>query len=262
VKKLFVIILGMGLGLYLFSACEAKPSKESQAWLQNQKMLKQQNTKASSRPVNGGSVSGVVTETMNAGGYTYLNLDTGSGNVWAAVKEQPVAVGMTVTIESIMAMPDFHSDTLDRTFDLIYFGQSLAEGGKTTSSMPMADAIKQGQEHSKAPAASEFDFSGITVPDGGLSVKEIFNQKTTLSGKTVKLRGKVVKYVAQVMGKNWLHIQDGTGNKGSNDITVTTAGSAAVGDVVTVEGVLATDKDFGYGYLYDVLIEEASVTAE
>ncbi|NOZ09214.1 MAG: hypothetical protein GXO91_10145 [FCB group bacterium] len=261
-KKLVLTILGITMVMSLFSACEAKPSKETQAWIRNQQMQKQQQSAAASQPENGGSISGVVVETMNAGGYSYLNIDTGSGQVWAAVKEQPVTVGMTITVEGIMAMPDFRSETLDRTFDLIYFGSSVAPGGKAPGSMPLAEAIKQGKEHSKAPKADEFDFSGITVPSGGLRVGEIFEQKTDLKGKTVKLRGKVVKFVPQVMGKNWLHIQDGTGSQGTNDITVTTAATAAVGDIITVEGVLAVDKDFGYGYLYDLIIEEAKLSSE
>ncbi len=261
VKKLLLIILGITLGMSLFCACEAKPSKETQAWIRNQQLQKQQNA-AATKPDNVGSISGVIVETMNAGGYTYLNIDTGSGQVWAAVKEQPVTVGMTITVDGIMAMPDFRSETLERTFDLIYFGSSVAQGGNAPGSMPMAEAIKQGQEHSKAPRADEFDFSGISVPSGGLRVGEIFDRKSDLSGKTVKFRGKVVKYVPQVMGKNWLHIQDGTGSQGKNDITVTTAAAAAVGDIVTVEGVLAVDKDFGYGYLYDLIIEEAKLSSE
>jgi len=261
VKKLVLTILGFTLGMSLFNSCEAKPSKETQAWIRNQQMQKQQSSVAS-QPENGGSISGVIVETMNAGGYTYLNIDTGSGQVWAAVKEQPVTVGMTITVEGIMAMPDFRSETLDRTFDLIYFGSSVAQGGNAPGSMPMAEAIKQGKEHSKAPKADEIDFSGITVPSGGLRVGEIFSRKSDLTGKTVKLRGKVVKFVPQVMGKNWLHIQDGTGSPGANDITVTTAATAAVGDIVTIEGVLAVDKDFGYGYLYDLIIEEAKLSSE
>ncbi len=64
-----------------------------------------------------------------------------------------------------------------------------------------------------------------------------------------------------IMGKNWLHLRDGSGTqeKADNDITITTDGTAAVGDVVVVTGVVRLDKDFGAGYAYPVIIEEAKV---
>jgi hypothetical protein len=72
----------------------------------------------------------------------------------------------------------------------------------------------------------------------------------------------VVKFSQQIMGKNWIHLQDGTGAAGTNDLTVTTDGTANTGDTVVVTGVVTTDKDFGYGYKYDVILENATVTIE
>jgi hypothetical protein len=63
------------------------------------------------------------------------------------------------------------------------------------------------------------------------------------------------------MGKNWIHLRDGSGSPSddTNDILVTSASETKVGDVVTVKGVIRTDKDFGSGYAYKVLIEEATI---
>ena len=64
------------------------------------------------------------------------------------------------------------------------------------------------------------------------------------------------------MGRNWIHLQDGTGNPESNthDLVVTTSQEpAADWDIITIEGVLAADKDFGSGYSYAAIIEEASI---
>ena len=74
--------------------------------------------------------------------------------------------------------------------------------------------------------------------------------------------GKVVKYNAMIMGKNWIHLQDGTGEPGSNDLTVTTQGTAFVGDTVLVRGNIGLDRDMGAGYRYDVLIEDATITVQ
>ena len=100
----------------------------------------------------------------------------------------------------------------------------------------------------------------ITKVKEGYTVEELFSQKDKLKGKKISVRGKVVKFNAEIMGKNWLHLQDGTGKTGSNDITVTTKQTASVGKIVVITGVLATNKDFGGGYSYNVIIEEATIT--
>jgi hypothetical protein len=93
------------------------------------------------------------------------------------------------------------------------------------------------------------------------TVEKIVTQRAQLKDKPVVVRGKVVKFHSGIMGKNWIHLRDGTGveAKGSNDILVTTQGKARVGDVVTISGTVRVDKDFGSGYAYDVLIEDATI---
>lgn len=93
------------------------------------------------------------------------------------------------------------------------------------------------------------------------TVTEVVTKAVALKDKPVVVNGKVVKYNAGIMGKNWIHLRDGTGTEASNDILVTTAAQAKLGDVLTVSGVVRNDKDFGAGYLYKVLIEEATLTA-
>ncbi len=98
---------------------------------------------------------------------------------------------------------------------------------------------------------------------GGQTVAELFARKTDLVDKRVRLRGRVVKANRGIMGKNWLHIQDGTGDSGSNDLTVTSVdGYAAPGATVIVEGTLGVDKDIGAGYFFPVIIEDAVIKTE
>jgi hypothetical protein len=92
------------------------------------------------------------------------------------------------------------------------------------------------------------------------TVAEIFAQKSKLKEKMVTTRGRVVKFNLSIMGRNWIHLQDGTGGQGENDITVTTADRVEVGDTVLVKGTLRTEKDFGAGYAYPIIIEDAKVT--
>ena len=96
----------------------------------------------------------------------------------------------------------------------------------------------------------------------GRTVAEVFAQRAALKGKAVAIRGKVVKFNAGIMGKNWIHLRDGSGTPEGkdNDITITTNDSVAKGDVVLVKGTVAVDRDFGAGYTYTVVVEEAKVT--
>jgi len=210
------------------------------------------------------SFTGAVTETMDAGGYTYVQVDTGLEKVWGAAPKFTVAVGDRVTVPAMMPMRQYESKTLKRTFDVVYFaGAILPEGATPAAAAPAAEAGGHpgGPIASAEPAAS-MDFSGIPKADGGRTVGELLTAMADYSGKEVVVRGKVVKFNAGIMGKNWIHVQDGTGESGLNDLTVTTDAAAKVGDMVLVRGTAATDKDFGYGYKYAFIVEDAKVVVE
>jgi hypothetical protein len=114
-----------------------------------------------------------------------------------------------------------------------------------------------------AAPGTEVDLTGIARADGGKTVAELFAEKDTLAGTPVTVRGKVVKTNAMIMDKNWLHVRDGSGAEGTNDLTVTTSAELPqVGATVVVTGQVALDKDFGMGYLYPVILEDAQVTVE
>ena len=216
------------------------------------------------KPVPGG-INGTVVETINTGGYTYVQVDSGKEKIWAAAPEFQVKVGDLVTVPTGMLMKNHHSKTLNRTFDQIYFvGKIPVAGAEPTTPTVPATAKASGAPHENiVPAApSDMDFSGIKKPEGGKTVAELYAENDKLAGKDVTVRGKVVKFSASIMGTNWIHLQDGTGGEGSNDLTVTTDATVAVGDTVLVKGVLAADKDIGYGYKYAVIVENSTVTVE
>lgn len=205
----------------------------------------------------GGSVKGVVLETMNAGGYTYLRLKTRDGQTWAAVNRATVVKGTEVIIENVMLMRDFESKSLKRTFPSILFG-TLGGG---------AASIPGGAEMTQAHAglAGAVPAGDIRVPKASganaRTVAEVISNSGQLKDKPVLVRGKVVKFNPEIMGRNWVHLRDGSGSAaaGTNDILVTTRDRTKVGDIVTVKGTVRADKDFGAGYAYKVLIEEATL---
>jgi hypothetical protein len=219
--------------------------------------------------------SGKVIETMNAGSYTYVRVDTGKAKNWAAAPKFAVKVGDKVDVTKAMPMADYHSKTLNRTFDVVYFTGSVAVNGKPTGAAAQdlpkdhppiggqAGNLPQGHPPVGADAAkSATDFSKIKKATDGKTVAEIVTGRSKLRNKPVAVRGKVVKYNGGVMGKNWLHIRDGSGAEGSNDLTVTTSTEAKVGDTVLVTGKVSTDRDFGGGYKYAVIVEDAKVVVE
>ena len=211
------------------------------------------------------SFSGKVVETMNAGDYTYVGVNTGKATNWAAAPKFAVKVGDVVSVPGGMAMPNYHSKTLNRDFDVVYFTGTVNVEGATPKDAAMPTELPKGHPPigAAAPAAQPvIDFSGIKPAKGGKTVADIVTGSKKLSGTTVSVRGKVVKYNAGIMGKNWLHIRDGSGSEGSNDLTVTSDLPAKVGDTVLVKGKLATDRDFGAGYKYSVIIEDAEVAVE
>lgn len=141
--------------------------------------------------------------------------------------------------------------------------EPAAEAAKAPEAPAAAAAPQMPEGHPVAEPGADVDLSGIAKAEGGQTVAEVFAQKDSLAGKPVTVRGKVVKVNAGIMGKNWLHVRDGSGAEGTNDLTVTTTGALPqVGDTVVVSGPVTLNKDFGAGYTYDVIVEDAAVTPE
>jgi hypothetical protein len=206
----------------------------------------------------GNSVKGTVLEVTDVESYTYLRLKTKDGETWAAVTKAPVTKGAEVTITGVTVMTNFESKSLKRTFKTILFG-SLAGAGQAT---PAAGNEVTSPHAGIAKSADAGDVKVAKASGANArTVGEIITKGAELKDKPVLVRGKVVKYNPDIMGKNWIHLRDGSGSAAdnSNDILVTTSEQAKVGDVLTVKGIVRTDKDFGSGYAYKVLIEEATL---
>jgi hypothetical protein len=207
----------------------------------------------------GDVLKGSVLEVKDVESYTYLRLKTKDGETWAAVSKTPVQKGSEVTLENITVMNNFESKTLKKTFPTILFANLAGKGANSSYAGTEMAAAHAGI--AKAPV----DTADIRVDKAkganARTVAEVIGKATELKDKPVLVRGKVVKYNPEIMGKNWVHLRDGSGSAadGSNDILVTTASTTKVGDVVTAKGVVHTNAEFGSGYSYKVLIEEATL---
>ena len=203
-------------------------------------------------------VKGEVLEVKDVESYTYLRLKTKDGETWAAVSKAKVKKGDEVTIENVMVTNNFESKSLKKTFPSILFGTLAgAAGGESGGSNGMTLA------HSGLDKTASGGDIHVPKAKGAnaRTVAEVITMAADLKDKPVLVRGKIVKYNPGIMGKNWLHLRDGSGSaaNSTNDALVTTTNQAKVGDIVTVKGVVHTDKDFGAGYSYKVLIEEATL---
>lgn len=232
-----------------------------------------------STPSNAPTVTGTIVETMNASGYTYMLIESGTEKNWVAIPAITVEKGATVNYYEGMVMKNFTSKTLNRTFDAVIFSSGLADQKAKATQQPapgdsFSAAVKA--EKSTVSPSPEMEISagsaGAIAPleeifvekataANGYTVKEIFDKGKELSGQKVQVRGKVVKFSPMIMGKNWIHLQDGTGDpmKNSHDLVVTAGETVEVNNVITIEGVLAAEKDFGAGYKYAVIIEDAAI---
>lgn len=211
---------------------------------------------------------GKVLETMNGGGYTYAKVDEGGNTYWIAGPQTNLTVGSSVSFIEQMVMKDFTSKSLNRTFDQIVFVTAIVPAGgaaqASAASQPAAAVDPHANcDHDKEltlqPIASEVKVAKNT---SGYTIEEIYTKKATLKDKNVKVNAKVVKVSKNIMGKDWVHLQDGSGAAGTDDIIATAVNSTVqVGDSVTATGIVKTDVDLGYGYNFPVLIEEAKFTS-
>jgi hypothetical protein len=221
--------------------------------------------------------TGTVAEVIKVPGYTYLLVDRESGQSWVAIPAADVEIGARVSYTADMTMNNFTSKALNRTFDTIIFSSGLLKEAGAAPAKPKGDdsfaaAVKSEQKQEAAPAmpAVSGGSTGAVTPlqevavakaqgDNAYRVEEIYARAGELNGKKVRVQGKVVKFNASIMGKNWVHLQDGTGNpmQNTHDLVFTTGETVELNSVVTLEGTLAADKDFGAGYKYAAIVEQA-----
>ncbi len=214
-------------------------------------------------------VQGAVLEVIDVPQYTYARVgETGSEGEWVAVPTAKLQVGQRIVVRNAMQMTNFTSTTLKRTFASIWFG-SLDDGSapRANAADPAGSAAggasAAGPDPHAASGAPTVEVAKVERAPGanGKTVVEAISNRTTLAGKSIRVRGTVVKMMPGVLGKTYLHLRDGSGDAstGTNDLSVTTDAAPAVGTVVVLEGTLALDRDIGSGYKFPTILEDAKV---
>jgi len=237
------------------------------------------------------SFSGKVAEVVDAAGYTYVRVENGSEQKWVAIPSTKIEIGEEVAFADGLVMPNFHSKALNKDFEEVVFCSgivgrepapapamppAMAAPGETAQppagdsntfaqALQAEDGVPGGAPAGPGSAKAVVPFEAIKVEkataENGVTVNELFEKTADLNGKPVAVRGQVVKVSKNIMGKNWVHLQDGTGDpsKNTHDLVVTTAATPAMGDIVTVAGKVEANKDFGSGYKYDVILEDVEI---
>jgi len=226
-----LIFIAVGIVL-LMSSCQGQGKEETQN-------------------VSSGIKKGILQEAIQTSNYTYLRLQDNGEDTWLAVPKMKADLGETYYYQGGMEMKNFHSKELGRDFDRVLFIEKVAKSEE--------DLNSDNQENYRSNIKSSIvkSVTKLEPAKDGITIAELFANKEKYVGKTVKIKGQVTKYNAAIMKKNWVHIQDGTEYDGKFDLVFTSDQEFKVGDVVTIEGEVSLNKDFGYGYSYEILIENA-----
>jgi hypothetical protein len=196
----------------------------------------------------------VVQEVLQANSYTYIKATENDQEIWMAILKNDIDVGKKYYYDQAMEMKNFASKDLDRTFESIYFLEGLYEN-PTDFTKSGVQAPNDAMHGSKS--TSEKQDISIQKEEGVKSINYLYDNKEDLNSQKVIVKGVVTKYNPNIMNKNWVHIQDGTGDENSFDLTITTKDEVKVGAIVKFEGTVVINQDFGHGYEYDLLLQDA-----
>jgi len=205
-------------------------------------------------PYQSGIYQGKVTEVLQTSKYTYLHVKEEDNIKWLALPKMEAEKGDIYFYNDGYEMNNFKSKELGRTFESVFFIDRI---GKTAAEVTEG-LVLSGNEPVKAVVRKyELD---IPQAENGIRIATLFANKFDYKGKRVIIKGKVTHYNASIMKKNWIHLQDGTEFEGKYDLTATSdLLTATVGQVITIEGTVELDQDFGAGYFYEILLSDIKI---
>lgn len=184
-----------------------------------------------------------VLEVLPTDKYVYLKVNEGPDEYWIATGKQAVHVGSKYFYREGLLKTNFESKEYNRVFDKVYLVSKLVP-----------------ENHAKETVTSRPTSKNITKAQGSMTIKDFVEQASSLNGKEVQLTGECTKLNANIMGRNWIHLKDGTMD--DYDLVITSDQAIPEGHIVTLKGTVGLNRDFGSGYNYDILIENASIARE
>ncbi len=199
----------------------------------------------------------VAEEVLQTTQYTYIRVKEGSEEKWIAVAKMEAVKGTKYYFVGGLLMTDFPSKELNRTFKEILFVDKISLEPMSAEDPMQANA----QSNAMASKGSAIDLEKKKISmkhsKDDITIAKLLENKKEYNGKVIRVKGEVIKYSPGILKMNWIHLQDGTDFGGKFDLTITTSQEVKVGDNVTLEGIISLDKDFGFGYFYEVIMEDA-----
>lgn len=270
-----IIVTSLFISLNFLLGCQNEETPQAQRAETSATQAAVQSSAAQSATQLEKTPTGTVIESIDASVYTYVQVEMDGENIWLAGPKTTITQGGSINVDRRAPMTNFHSKSLNRDFPVVYFVSGFVGSAvQSTSALPSAPAPTMPAPSSatelpaghqaiadiKTMASKTIALSQpVERAEDGHTIAEIIANKKELSGKVVKVRGKVTKFTGGVMGKNWIHMIDGSGD---NDLTVTTDQVVNTEQIIVIEGTVILDKDFGYGYAYELMIEDAKATVE
>jgi len=251
------IFLFISLLLVAFTSCDSKPKvieaettggpNKGPIFQDAQNPTPGNGSDAPAAPMTGEEHKITVSEVLNTDKYSYLRVKENGAEYWVAIAKRGVKVGASYLYTGGIMKKNFLSKEFNRVFETVYLisdfrDENAAAAATRQGAMPNAKEALEPPKNLK-PAL------------GAIKISELVANLKKYEGKTVKITGKCVKVNPMIMGRNWLHLQDGSGK--DLDLTVTTTENIPLGTILTMEGIIALNRDFGAGYRYDYIMETA-----
>ena len=256
--KIFKLIFILGIGFCVVS-CNQGPkviatpvSSEATASSGSTGIFSDESSSTGSQtaPVSSDVHTVKVLEVLPTSKYVYLNVVENGEEFWIATTKKEVEVGESYFYKNGILKTNFESKEHNRVFDKVYLVANIVPANHGNQSSTL---------NQKTNTKTEIQ-SPIQVDiEGSIKISELVNNKSKYNGKEVQVSGKCTKLNPNIMGRNWIHLKDGSMDE--YDLVITSEHVIPEGHIVTMKGTLILDKDFGAGYKYDLIIENGEIVA-
>jgi hypothetical protein len=251
-KKQNLNILYLTITVLFIVACDSKPRVIDSESAPEASEIPAFNKSPTANNTSSEEHKVVVNEALNTDKYTYLNVSENDEKFWIAVQKREVVVGDTYYFRGGLLKKNFYSQEFDRVFETVYL---VSEIWKQPGGSDRGSALDEAHSKVHGSEVVDLEIGNIQPAEGSIKIAELFSNKEKYNGKTVKITGKCIKVNPMIMNRNWIHIKDSSTD--DFDLTVTTTENIPLGAVVSLEGTIALDRDFGAGYRYDIIMEGA-----
>lgn len=204
----------------------------------------------SNSSISAGVHTVTVEEVLPTSKYVYLNVKEGDESFWVATLKKEVKVGETYFFRDGLLKTNFESKEYNRIFETVYLVSNLILADHSATS-----AVTQSS--SNQTKSSTTNTPTTIDQEGSIKIAEIVDNPTKYAGQTIQISGACVKVNPNIMGRNWIHLKDGS--KDEYDLVVTSDIAVPEGQIVTMTGIVTLNKDFGAGYNYEIIIEEGKL---